>query len=184
MRRRVTRLAPGAPRVGLLFSVFCLLTCQACGYHIAGHANLMPKSIKTIAVPAFNNNTTNHRIPVQLAADVTRELIARTRYTIVSDPTQADAVLTATVVNMVNYPTIFDPVSGRATGVQIVVTMQLILTDRQTGKAIFSRAGAEFRQSYEISTDPQQYFDESGTAIQRVSRDIARSIVSAILENF
>ena len=42
----------------------------------------------------------------------------------------------------------------------------------------------EFRERYEISTNPQAYFDESGTAIRRVSQDIARSVVTAILENF
>ena len=101
-----------------------------------------------------------------------------------ADPNQADATLSGVVANFVTYPTIFDPISGRATGVQAIVTLQLTLTERQTGKVIFSRPTAEFREGYEISTDPQQYFDESGTAIQRLSRSVARSVVSAILENF
>ena len=129
-------------------------------------------------------STPSYRLPVLLAADVTRELISRTRYSIVADPNQADAMLTGVVANFVSYPTIFDPLSGRATGVQAIVTLQLTLTDRQTGKVIFSRPTAEFRERYEISTDPQQYFDESGTAIQRLSRDVARVGRHRILENF
>jgi hypothetical protein len=35
-----------------------------------------------------------------------------------------------------------------------------------------------------VALDPQQYFDESSTAMQRLSKDVARSVVSAILENF
>ena len=112
------------------------------------------------------------------------EFISRTRYAIVADPDRADAVLTGALVNLTNYPIIFDPVSGRATGVQVIATLQLTLTDRTTGKVLFSRSGAEFRERYEISTNPQAYFDESGTAIRRVSRDIARAVVSAILETF
>ena len=65
-----------------------------------------------------------------------------------------------------------------------MVTLRLTLTDRATGKVLFSRPGAEFRERYEISTDPAAYFDESGTAMQRVSRDVARSVVTAILEGF
>jgi hypothetical protein len=42
----------------------------------------------------------------------------------------------------------------------------------------------EFRERYEISVNPQQYFDESQAALQRLSRDVARTVVSAILENF
>ena len=169
-------------RIRLLIPVFCLLS--SCGYHVGGHANLMPATIKTIAVPAFSNATSYHRIPVLLAADVTRELISRTHYNIVADPEQADASLTATVSRFDVFPIISDPASGRSTGVQVVLTMQLTLTDRHTGKALFSRSGAEFRERYEIAIDPQQYFEESSTAIQRLCRDVARSMVTAILENF
>ena len=166
----------------LIFSL--PLMSSSCGYHVGGHSNLLPKTIKTIAVPAFGNVTPNYRLPVLLTADLTRELISRTKYNIIADPSQADAVLTGLVVNFVSSPTIFDPVSGRATGVQAIVTLQLTLTERETGKKLFSKPTAEFRERYEISTDPQQYFDESGTALQRLSRDVARSAVTAILESF
>jgi len=161
-----------------------VLFSSACGYHVGGHSNLLPKTIKTIAVPAFANVTPNYRLPVLLTADLTREMISRTKYNIIADPAQADAVLSGLVVNFVTYPIIFDPASSRATGVQAVVTLQLTLTERATGKKLFSKPSAEFRERYEISTDPQQYFDESGTALQRLSRDVARSAVTAILESF
>jgi hypothetical protein len=160
------------------------LALSGCGYHVAGHANVLPKTIRVIAVPEFRNSTPQYRLPVLLTADVTRELISRTHYTIVADPTIADATLIGTITNYVNYPIVFDPVSGRATGVQVVLVMQLSLTDRHTGKVLYSRVGAEFRQRYEVALDPQQYFDEGSTAMQRLSRDVAQSMVSGILENF
>ena len=165
-------------------AIVAALLLPGCGYHVGGHTNLLPKTIQTIAVPAFGNVTPSYRLPMLLTGDITRELISRTRYSIIADPNQADAILTGVVANFLTYPTIFDPISGRATSVQAIVFLQLTLTDRQTGKVIFSRPTAEFRERYEISTDPQQYFDESGTAIQRLSRDVARSVVTAILENF
>lgn len=167
----------------LLTSVSCLLL-PGCGYHVAGHASVLPKTIKVIAVPEFRNSTAQYRLPVLLTADVTRELISRTHYTVVADPNIADATLTGVITNYVNYPIVFDPVSGRATGVQVVLTMQLNLTDRHTGKVLYSRPVAEFRERYEVALDPQQYFDEGGTAMQRLSRDVARDMVSGILENF
>jgi hypothetical protein len=42
----------------------------------------------------------------------------------------------------------------------------------------------EFREQYEIASDPQAYFDESDTAMQRLSHDVARGIVSAVLQAF
>ena len=160
-----------------------MLWLPGCGYHVGGHTNLLPKTIKTIAIPSFGNATTQPKLPVLLAADITREFISRTRYTVVHDTSQADAVLTGAVVNISNNPIIYDPVKG-LTGVQISVTLQLTLTERRTGAVLFKRPGAEFRQRYEIATDPQAYFDESDTALVRLSRDVSRSVVTAILENF
>ncbi len=160
------------------------LFTAGCGYHVGGHANLLPKTVKTIAIPAFANTTTRSKLPVLLTADLAREFNTRTRFRIVADPNEADAVLNGAVVNLSNYPTIFDPVSGRATGVQVVVNVQLKLTERATGKVLFYRPRLEFRERYEITTDPQAYFDESDTALSRLSQDVARSIVTAILEDF
>jgi outer membrane lipopolysaccharide assembly protein LptE/RlpB len=167
----------------MLLSVF-LLSLTACGYHVAGHADLMPKTVKTIAIPAFANPTTRFQIARMLPEDVSREFISRTHYQIVSDPNQADAVLRGVVNNYSAYPTVVDPNSGRATGVQVIVNLQITLTERATGKVLFQRANFEVRDRYTISIDPQSYFDENGTAMGRVSKDAARTIVTGILENF
>ena len=171
-------------KTSFLAAFLPLVLISGCGYHVAGHADLVPKNIKTIAVPAFGNVTTRYMLSRLLSEDVTREFIERTRYAVVADPGKADAVLTGTVVNAFAYPTTVDPVSGRATGIQAVVTLQLALTDRATGKVIWNRPSAEFRERYQIAIDPQQYFDESSTAMIRLSRDVARSVVSGVLEQF
>ena len=49
---------------------------------------------------------------------------------------------------------------------------------------LFTRPSFEVRERYEISVDPRAYFEESDPAMERLSRDVARSVVSAILENF
>lgn len=165
--------------VAILAAALC-----GCGYHVGGKADLLPKSIKTIAITSFGNATTRYRLAERLPGDIGREFISRTRYRIVADPREADAVLSGTVVNFMAFPTIFDPSSGRATGVGVSVNLHLTLTDRATGAVIFSRNGVEFKERYEISVDPNVYFDESTAALERLSRDVARSVVSAILERF
>ena len=68
-----------------------------CGYQIGGHGDLMPSSVKTIAIPAFGNVTTRYKLARLLPQDIGREFESRTRYRIVADPKQADAVLTGTL---------------------------------------------------------------------------------------
>lgn len=164
----------------------CLLpfAFSSCGYHVSGHANVLPKTIKTIAIPPLSNLTARYKLNQLVTADIAREFIARSRYQVVADSNQGDAVLTGGIINFLSYPTVFDPVSGRASGIQAIVYLQITLTNRRTGEVIFSQPNMEVRERYEISVDPKAYFDESGAAMARLSRDVARSVVSAILENF
>lgn len=161
-----------------------LAVLAGCGYHVAGQGDWIPKAVKTIAVPPFANVTPRQQLARLLTSDVTREFISRTRYTVVDDPEQADAVLQGTLTNFDVNPIIFDPASGRATTVHVRATLRITLTERATGKAIFSQPRMQWDERYQVSISPQAYFDESGTAIVRVSQAMARMIVSAVLENF
>jgi len=171
-----------AGSIGL--SIAALAGCCACGYHVAGKIDTLPKSVNAIAIPAFTNITTRYKIADLLASAMTREFISRTRYQVVSDPDQADAVLSGAVVNFFSYPTTFDPQTNRASAVQAIVVLRVTLTDRKTSAVLFSRPSMEFRSNYELSVNPAKYFDESDAAMDRLSRDVARSVVSAILANF
>ena len=164
-----------------VLGAFCLC---GCGYHVSGHADTIPTNIKIIAVPAFKNLTVRYRLSEQLPGAVTREFISRTRYKVVADETQADAVLRGAVTNYVAFPYIADQQTGRAAGVQVSVTLNISLVERATGKVLFSRPMLEYRDRYEIAQDEINYFDESQTAMDRLAHDAAKSIVSAILESF
>ena len=158
---------------------------SSCGYHVVGQANLLPKTVHTIAVPAFENATVRYKLSDLLPEAVSRELIARTHYQVVNDPTQADAVLRGTVISYLAFPTLIDQATGRTSGLQINVKLELHLVERSTGKVIFTRPNFDAHERYELSvTNNIQYFDESGAAVQRLSRDVARDVVSAMLENF
>ena len=161
-----------------------LLLCASCGYHVAGKADLVPKSVRTIYIPAWGNSTVKYRLTDILPQQVSREFIARSRFRVVNRAEDADAILTGSINNYQAFPSIFDPATGRASGVQITVTMTVTLTERVTGKVLFTRPGFAFNQRYEISTKPEVYFEESDVALDRLSREVARSLVSAILEGF
>lgn len=160
------------------------VSLAGCGYRVAGRADLLPKNIKTIAIPAFANATTRQRLAEKLPAALTREFISRTRYNVVADPKAADAVLSGVVVKYNAYPVVYDQQTGRATTVQVMVYLQITLRDQASGAVLFSRPNMEFRDRYEISVDPGQYFEESDVTVDRVSRAVASSVVTAILENF
>jgi len=130
------------------------------------------------------NVTTRYQLARLLPADITREFLSRTHYAIVADPNQADAVLAGMVTNFAFYPTVNDPVSGRATGRASRGYPASDLTDRCHPKGALLALGRRIPRALRDLHRPTAYFDESGTAMQRVSRDVARSVVAAILEGF
>jgi hypothetical protein len=160
------------------------LMLAGCGYHIAGKANLLPDNIHTIAVAPWGNISVRYRLSNYLAASVSRELVARTRYRLVTDVSKADVVLYGSIANMLQGGSpLYDNATGRTTAGNVVVYLQFRLVDR-SGKTLIDKPGLVYQQPYEISTDPRQYFDESEAAFQRLSTDVAKSVVSAMLEQF
>ena len=172
-----------SPNTGFSLLALALVSLSSCGYHVAGKTNLLPTTVHTIAVPAFANGTTVYKLTDQLTEAVTREFISRTKYHITSDPGAADATLRGSVNSVFNFPTVYDPVTFRAANVEVHVNLKIQLVDR-SGKVLFDRPGMEVRERYEVSVDPTVYFDESEFAMRRLSQDVAKTVVSAILENF
>jgi Lipopolysaccharide-assembly len=156
----------------------------SCGYHVGGKADLVPKSIQTVAIPTFRSASTRYKLVDVLPQQIGREFITRTRFHVVENPGEADAVLNGSINAAQVYPAIYDPTSGKATSVQVLVVVTIDFLERATGRVLYSRPNMAFRQNYSIAVDPHQFFDESGPAFDRLSRDLARDIVSAIVENF
>jgi outer membrane lipopolysaccharide assembly protein LptE/RlpB len=181
MKMRVARLPQ------FFLPAFCLLAClltTACGYHTAGHAVQLPDNVKTIAVPAFKNETLTYRIEQMLTASVVREFTTRTHYRILNETSEdADATLIGTVLSTTASPLTYDTATGRAASVLVVVSMKVTLTDR-SGKVLYQNPLYVFREQYELSQDLSSFFEEDSPAYRRLSQDFARTLVSNILEGF
>jgi outer membrane lipopolysaccharide assembly protein LptE/RlpB len=174
----------GSRHVVFLLLFYFVLFSPGCGYHTAGHAVQLPQNVKTIAVPAFKNETTTYRIEQMLTASVVREFITRTHYSILNDASSdADATLRGTVLSTSASPLAYDTNTGRAASVLVVVSMRVTLSDRQ-GKVLYQNPAYLFREQYEVSQDLQSFFEEDSPAFRRLSQDFARTLVSNILEGF
>ena len=168
-------------RAAAVLTAICVLS--SCGYHVANTTNVLPKTIQTIAIPGFSNITTVYKVTDMLSQAMTREFISRTKYHITADPSAADATLRGSVTQIYTFPTVYDPVTFRAANVEVHLNLKVTLTDR-SGKVLFDRPSMDVRERYEVSVDPTVYFDESEFAMRRLSVDVAKTVVSAILENF
>jgi outer membrane lipopolysaccharide assembly protein LptE/RlpB len=162
----------------------------ACGYHLAGRSNSLPKSIHTIAVPALENKTSSYRIEQRLTAATVHEFLAKTAYRVVSDPANGDAVLRGKVLSLEAVPLLFDTATGRATTMLVTLKCEVTFEERETGKILYHTDNFLFRNQYEISTDVndpnsvKNFFEEQDPALDRLAQDFAARLVAAVVENY
>jgi lipopolysaccharide assembly LptE-like protein len=160
------------------------LTASGCGYHTTGNAVELPQNIHTIAIPGFVSHSQTFRIEQLLTDAVVREFNARTQYHVIHDThSDADAVLKATILSASASPLAYDSTTGRAVSALVTVSIQVTLTDRQ-GKVLFENPSYLFHEQYELSSDLPSFFQEDSPAVDRLSRDFARTLVANILEAY
>jgi outer membrane lipopolysaccharide assembly protein LptE/RlpB len=165
-------------------AVLLWLSATGCGYHTGGHAVTIPEDIQTVAIPEFINATQNYKIEQRLTAAVVREMITRTHYHIVNQTSsEADATLSGTVLGTSSQPLTYDSQTGRTASAMVAVSMKVALTDKK-GKVIYENPSYVFREQYQISQTLNSFFQEDSPALERLSREFARSLVSDILEGF
>jgi outer membrane lipopolysaccharide assembly protein LptE/RlpB len=157
---------------------------SGCGYHTAGQATRLPANVHVLAVPVFVNQTQTYRIEQILTRDVVREFIDRTKYRVVSAADDsADATLKCTVSSAQASPLTYDAQSGRISSAVVTVTMKVSLVDH-AGRVLFENSNYAFREQYQVSREATSFFEEETPALQRMSRDFARTLISDILEAF
>ena len=83
----------------------------------------------------------------------------------------------------VTSPLTYDTATGRTASVLVVVSMKVVLSDRN-GKVLYQNPAYLFREQYELSQDLTSFFEEDSPAMRRLSRDFARTLVSNILEDY
>ncbi len=161
-----------------------VLALAGCGYQVAGHAVRLPPEVHTIAVPGFTNSTQTYHIEQSFTASVVREFLNRTNYRVLNEAgDSADAVLHGTVTSAQIAPVTYDSTTGRASSALVTVTAKVQLVDRK-GKVLFEQPNYVFREQYQVSRELSSFFQEESPAMDRLSRDFARTLVSNILEAF
>jgi hypothetical protein len=136
----------------------------------------------------FVNRTTVFNLETQLTEKVRSEFIGRGRYEILPERGASDALLTGEVTSVTIAPASF---STQQLASRYVITMsaRVELRDVKEDKVLWENQGLVFRQEYEAQSgtnalDPAAFFGQDQNALDRMSTEFARTIVSAILEAF
>lgn len=159
-----------------------------CGYSLAGRGSFLPDYVKTIGVPLFVNRTQLFNLEIQMTDKVRAEFIGRGRYQIVPGNENVDAVLVGEVSGVSIAPLSFTT-QQLASRYAITMTARVELRDVRQNRVLWENPALVFRQEYEAQSgqtalDPAAFFGQDQNALERMTTDFARTIVSAILEAF
>jgi len=161
-----------------------LLLLTGCGYHTAASTAHLPSTVHTLAIPTFQNATQSYHTEVAFTQQVIKEFSSRTRYKLVvgNDP-DADATLDGTITSFQVVPLTYNSQTGQSSSFLVTIRARVILTDRNH-KILYQNSSYLFRQQYETTQDLVSFIQEDPGAVQRISQDFARAVVSDILESF
>ncbi len=153
-------------------------------YKPAGQGNNLPKHIKTLAIPPFQNPSLRFKVEQRFTAAMVDEALRRARSLHVTSTVEdADAVMLGTIKAFTYRPTVLDDL-GRARLFEVAITVGLTVRDQTKNKILFDNQNFVFRGEYEIAGDPKTFFSEEGPAVDRIARDFAKSVMTTILEGF
>ena len=142
--------------------------------------NQLPSHIKTVAVPAFENQALRYKVGSRFADAVIKELIRRGRgLRVQGDREGADAVIEG-VIKSFTYSGVLLDDRGRARVFEVTITAAVTVRDQTENRVLYDNQNYVFRGEYEFADDPRNFFNEEDPAVQRMARNFAESIVSLL----
>ena len=161
---------------------------SACGYSLAGRGSFLPASIRVIGIPMFVNNTPLFEIEKRITQKVQSEFIGRGKYTVKPDANAVDALLLGEVSSITLAPATFTD-ERQASKYVITAVTKIEFKDVKADKILWQNPYLAFREDYEVSNtsnvaDPNAFLGQDVNALDRLASELARTIVSAILEAF
>jgi hypothetical protein len=169
--------------------VLLALCSSGCGYALAGRGSFLPDYIRAIGIPQLVNRTTFFDVELILTEKIRAEFIGRGKYRVTPEIDNVDAVLTGEITGISVTPVGFNE-QQLASRYLFALTMRVQFTDARTTKVLWSNDSLVFREEYELATrgsaaiEGGTFLDQERNAFDRISSDVARTVVTAILEAF
>jgi outer membrane lipopolysaccharide assembly protein LptE/RlpB len=168
----------------LLAALSCLtLALTGCGYHQVGAASHIPANVRTLAVPIFANRTLAYHTEVAYTQATIRELNTRTRYRVLNNDNDADAVLKGTILSQAAAPQTYDANSGETSSYLVTITASVVLIARD-GRVLYRNDNVTYRDQYQSTQDLSGFLQEDSAAVTRIARDFSHALVADMLESF
>lgn len=165
-------------------------TGAACGYSLAGRGSFLPGYIRIIGIPMFGNRTPYPTIDQIFTEKVRVEFQGRGRYSVNPSDEGADGVVRGDILGINASPAAYTP-GQLASRYRFNVILAVQFFDNRQKTVLWENPALTFSDEYQLASagengqfDATSFLDRERAAIDRLSTDFARSVVTAILEAF
>src|SRR5215203_3852859 len=160
----------------------------SCGYALAGRGSFLPVYIKTLGIPMFGNATPFQSVEQLFTQKVRLEFQSSRRYTVVPSDEGVDGVVRGEIQSISLTPASLND-AQLASRYRVTVIVKVRFDDVKAQKTLWENGALSFSDEYELTssttgTDVAAFVGNERVAMDRMSTDFARSVVSAILEAF
>jgi hypothetical protein len=178
-RREVLRALPMAAAA---------LGAASCGYALAGRGSFLPEYIKTLGIPMFANNTPYQSVEQLFTQKVRLEFQSSRRYTVVPSDEGVDGIVRGEIQGFSLQPVSLND-AQLASRIRVTAVVKVKFEDVKEQKTLWENPALSFSDEYELASpgtgqDVSAFVGNERVAMDRMSTDFARSVVSAILEAF
>jgi hypothetical protein len=172
-------------------ALLCLaaLGGSGCGYALAGRGSFLPADIDVVGIPPLENRSTFFQVEQVLTEKIRTEFIGRGKYRVIPDAVGADAVLSGEITGISVEPVGFTD-QQLASRYLFRLTMRVEFIDQRTSMVLWSNDALTFREEYDLTSrgntalEGSSFLDQERGSFDRIASDVARTVVTAILEAF
>ena len=176
-------------RLFCVAALVCAIASSGCGYALAGRGSFLPSDIRVVGIPQLVNRTTFFDVEQILTEKIRNEFIGRGKYRVVPDAAGADALLNAEIISITLSPVGLTN-TQLASRYQFVLTMKVDFVDARVNRSLWENDALSFTGEYDLTAstgstgDLSNFADQQRSAFDRISTDVARTVVTAIVEAF
>ena len=170
-------------------AVLAASVTPSCGYALAGRGSFLPAYIRVLGIPMFGNATPFQTVEQIFTQKVRLEFQSRRRYTVVPTTEGADGIVRGEITSISTQP-VSITAAQVASRYRVTVVVKIVFEDVKAQKVLWENPALSFSDEYELANpttsggDVSAFIGNERVAMDRMSEDFARSVVSAILEAF
>ena len=160
--------------------LFGLALLSACGYNLVGRGTFLPKEIKTISIPIFQNTTPEPNLENDVSNQIRQKFITDGRLKVVEDSGQL--LLTGKIISYNLQPVAYDA-NNNVSEYLILMDFHVVLTNRAKNEQMLDQT-FNTKWHYKVSTEITDSESQRRDAIREASIDAAERMVSLVIEGF